>query len=296
MKVGQYKDSEQNGSGYRDTAILNRASSNSFDKIMDGQEDDDSITETSAMVEQQPEQEKGSTLNRILCCSGILLLLGGLGVGSYFLAINNRKNTSKSMATAATGAVFCQPVISDIHEPFLELHISAGHLNHKLDSVEVKKLEHAITDGYNAASGGCTDMYERFMVGSLLKNHNLTSNADEENNSDFSVEFNGMKTLILEFETVISCQGCPYVEAFSTNYPSSYAPVDDTTEANTTRQLLEDPLDASVIMTEIEKRIKQVLPQLGDITDASIRMEGSTMATMKLRGSSYVSSSMSYCQ
>ena len=301
MKVGQYKDDEKRS--YRDSRALDRASSNSFDKIMDGEDDDDSVTETSAMVEEQPERNNGNTMKRILCCSGILLLLGGVGVGSYFLAkhlMSEKQNInttlSSSTATAsnptATTPGFCQPDIGDIHEPLLELHVNAGHLAHfddsRLDSEQIKLLEHAVTDGYNAASGGCTDVFERFMVGSLLKSHNVTENVDGENENGFTVEFSGMKTLILNLETVISCQGCPDDEAFATNYPSTYASADSITN-NSTRRLMEDPLDAGVIIEEIEKRIKEVLPELGDVTDVSIRTNGNNMATMKLRGSSGVS-------
>lgn len=48
------------------------------------------------------------------------------------------------------------------------------------------------------------------------------------------------------------------------------------------RNLTSEPLDAGKIMEEIEKRIKEVIPELGDITKASIHIKSDGgVATMK---------------
>lgn len=87
------------------------------------------------------------------------------------------------------------------------------------------------------------------------------------------------KTLVLEFETVISCDGCTEDAAFASRYPSSYGPSSD---RRVLRNLASEPLDAGKIMEEIEKRIKEVIPELGDITEANIHIKSDGgVATMK---------------
>jgi hypothetical protein len=95
------------------------------------------------------------------------------------------------------------------------------------------------------------------------------------------------KTLILEFETVISCDGCNEDEAFASRYPSTYGPP---CHRRVLRHLVSEPLDAGKIMEEIEKRIKEVLPDPGDIIDAIIHTESDGgVAAMKQRTTNYVS-------
>jgi hypothetical protein len=289
MKVDRYADDESSEvEEYRDQRVLERAGESSYNKVTGQDEDDQSVTETSAML--NSDQKKTSVVGRLVCCCITLILLGGIGVGSYFLAthLKQKSTTSSSTVNKATEDVPCQPQLHDIREPLLELHINARQLNREINNKEANLLEHAITEGYNAAANGCTDQYERFMAGSILKNKTMIENIGESEEDGFDVVFGAMKTLILEFETVISCDGCNEDEAFASRYPSTYGPANSTDASGVRRNLAGEPLDAGKIMEEIEKRIQEVLPELGAITDATIHTESDGgVAKMKLRGSSH---------
>jgi hypothetical protein len=264
MKVDRYvadKNIGEDSEIYRDQAILDSIDKGEYE------EDQDSETEASTTVGQEGRK---SNRNRILCISVILVA----AVGSYFLA-SSLMNDSNTVTVMSSNA-YCQPDMGETYQPILELYISASHLNRQINAQQTSTLENAITEGYNIASGGCIDEFQRFMVGSILTNKTMIDNVADNG---------ATKTLILEFETVISCDGCTEEESFASRYPSSYDH-----SRRTVRNLANEPLDAGIIMTEIEKRFQQVLPALGDITHSTIRYDSDgTAATMKIRGADGVS-------
>jgi hypothetical protein len=108
----------------------------------------------------------GSKKRRILCFSGVaLVLILVISLGSY--GISNKK----TKAPALSSSNFCQPAsIKDTKEPFLELMLFAG-TNRLVNDMEAKFLENAVMEGYNEASGGCTDLYERWTYGESGQQH-----------------------------------------------------------------------------------------------------------------------------
>jgi hypothetical protein len=291
MKVDRYADDESSEvEEYHDQRVLESAGNSSYNKVIGKEDDDESVTETSVMSQSNQKQTK---VGRIACCCITLLAVGAVAVGSSFLAMHliggkaMSPQSSSSSASKAPEETLCQPQLSDIRESLLELHINAGRFNHTIDKKEANLLGNAVTEGYNAATGGCLDEFERFMAGSILKNETLIENLSDMDENDITVEFDAAKTLILEFETVISCDGCNDDEAFASNFPSTYGP---SSGRRALRHLASEPLDAGKIMEEIEKRIKYVLPDLGHITDAIVQTKSDGgAAASKERTTSLVS-------
>jgi hypothetical protein len=299
MKVDRYADDESSEvEEYHDQRILENAGKSSYNQVTGKEDEDEALTKTSTVSQSN---QKKAKMGRIACCCVSLVILGGVAVGSYFLAMNVKDGKSSSPTTTMTTATsssaskahedtFCQPELHDMREPVLELHINAGRFNRTIDNEETNLLEHAIKEGYNVAAGGCLDEFERFMIGSTLKNTALienVENVEESDENDSTVEVDATKTLVLEFETVISCDGCTEDEAFASRYPSTYG---SPSGSRVLQTLSSEPLDAGKIMEEIVKRIKDVLPDLGEITDAIIHAEtDGGVATIKKRTSSVVS-------
>jgi hypothetical protein len=269
MKVNKYAPADDEGSevpldNYHDNELLDRAGDK---QAVEGEDDDD--TETSSILKGADNTDQQTKRRRMLLIGGAILLVAGAVIGSYFLAtyIKSQKSASEH----------CELPIKDVREPLLEFNIEAGSFQRELNAAEIDGLERAITDGYNAASGGCTDEFKRFMVGSVLKQQSVVDNTFENGeNSAIAVEFDAQNTLLLQFETVISCDGCAPDNAFASKYPSSYD--------SGRRELRKSTLDAAVIMEEIERRVKDVVPELGDIIEAKIAaQQDGGVAQMKLR-------------
>ncbi|KAL3915806.1 MAG: hypothetical protein SGARI_008107, partial [Bacillariaceae sp.] len=107
-------------------------------------------------------QEKSTKKRRMLCYGGIiaLALILVVSLGSYGIA--NKRSAAATSSSSTSASTFCQPAgIKDTKEPFLELTLFAGS-NRLVNEMEAKFLENAVMDGYNEASGGCTDEYERW--------------------------------------------------------------------------------------------------------------------------------------
>lgn len=134
--------------------------------------DDDSVVEFSnnnVVVDQANDQQpvkralrdNGTAIKRgrLLCAGGLLLLLIiSVTVGGYAAA-------KKRSTVAMTSEAFCQPPsIKDTKEPILELTLFSG-MERLANGEEAKILERAVMEGYNEASGGCTDEYQRWIYG-----------------------------------------------------------------------------------------------------------------------------------
>lgn len=100
---------------------------------------------------------------RVLCFGGLALaLILVVSLGSYGIA---NKKSGTSTLSSMTSSAFCQPAtIKDTKEPYLELMLFADS-NRLVNDMEAKFLEDAVMEGYNEASGGCTDEYERWIYG-----------------------------------------------------------------------------------------------------------------------------------
>ena len=120
----------------------------------------------------QPEKPvPSSKKRRVLCFGGIALaLILVVALGSYGIA--NKKQSTAALSTSSTSTTtshFCQPAgIKDTKEPYLELTLFAGS-NRLVNEEEAKFLESAVMEGYNEASGGCTDEYERWTYGTCRR-------------------------------------------------------------------------------------------------------------------------------
>jgi hypothetical protein len=172
MKVFRYK--LQADSGLVDESVRQ---GQSFSHLSDDNADYDSVVEFSNndvndVVNNvddnqtiKPSIRKNSAGNkkgRLLCAGGLLLaLIISATIGGYVSA-------KKRSAVAAASAVFCQPPsIKDTKEPILELTLFSG-MERLVDGEEAKILERAVMDGYNEASGGCTDAFERWIYGTFI--------------------------------------------------------------------------------------------------------------------------------
>jgi hypothetical protein len=119
---------------------------------------------------QADEKESRSTTiktRHILGFGGLLLsLIVGVSVGGY--AIAKHRSEALTTVSASTFSTFCQPSsIKDTKEPLLELTLLAG-MDRLVNETEAKTLERAVMDGYNEASGGCNDDYERWIYGMFI--------------------------------------------------------------------------------------------------------------------------------
>jgi hypothetical protein len=73
-------------------------------------------------------------------------------------------------------------------------------------------MEAAVVEAYNAISGGCQDVYERFMYNASLINQTLIPELEGWNESG----------LVAEFRMTVSCWECPEDEAFASEFPTSF--------------------------------------------------------------------------
>jgi hypothetical protein len=105
------------------------------------------------------------TVRILVVCGFVIFVIVGVSVGGYEIA----KHRSEESITASTSVrSFCQPSsIKDANELFLELTLLAG-MDRLVNETEAKTLERAVMDGYNEASGGCNDDYERWIYGMYI--------------------------------------------------------------------------------------------------------------------------------
>jgi hypothetical protein len=111
----------------------------------------------------------GCKRGRLLCAGGLLLVLViGASVGGHTSVKEHSTMTSASRA-------FCQPSsIKDTKESMLELTLFSG-MKRLANEEEAKILERAVMEGYNEASGGCTDEFERWILGTFLVRKNSSA-------------------------------------------------------------------------------------------------------------------------
>lgn len=216
------------------------------------------------------------------------LAVTGAAVAGYLVAKKEDKDEINS-EYSITGE-FCQPgSIKDTREPLLELSLAAGRLNRLLTEEEKRVAEKSVLAGFNDASGGCTDPYERWMYGIVMVNQTLVPAhvaLEADGNSSLSHTFEEEYNMVLKFETIISCDNCTVNEAFASEYPPSFSATDDEDEEDASggrnrRHLTGSrvTLSAAAILENIERNFMAKLPDLGQIVEATILTENSGTST-----------------
>ncbi|KAG7372165.1 laminin G domain containing protein [Nitzschia inconspicua] len=248
-----------------------------FLHLFNGKNNDNSAAEFSNNSDQvdelvKPAAGKTGEMNhrgRLLRVGGLLLMLIiSTTIGRY---VTFRR---RSRMTASIGS-FCQPPsIKDTKEPIIKLTLFSG-MERLVDWEEAEILERAVMEGYNEASGGCRDEYERWIYGTKLVNQSLIPlyYVNRHENGTLSTTFAKEYTHVVQFQTVISCNGCSDEEAFASYYPESFG---DLTDDNFHRHLHLDEsrtLSAGLILNEIERKIAIAVPDIGRIGEVSISTE-----------------------
>jgi hypothetical protein len=278
MKVERHGNSDE-GEIVFDTHPMGGMGSNSFDQ------EGDNAYEPSKVSDQAP--PKKSRKGLYIASLVMVVALSGAAVAGYLVAKKDENvvNSQYSM----TGN-FCQPgSVKDTREPILELALTVGRMNRSVTAEEQKEIEKSVLAGFNDASGGCTDPYERWMYGIVMVNQTLTPHAAlaATGNSAISHTFVQQEYhMILKFETIISCNNCTEDEAFASNYPSSFSAVyddddEDEEDEGAGARALGDftgervQLSAAAVVENIERNLRARLPDLGQITEATILTHGS---------------------
>lgn len=214
-----------------------------------------------------------SRRNLYLGCCAMTLALAGAAVAGFLVATKEDERALNSQYSI-TGD-FCQPgSIKDTREPLLELSLSAGTMNRLVTDQEKKQLEKSVLAGFNDVSGGCTDEYERWMYGAVLVNQTLVNPhvaLEADGTGALSHTLTEEFTLLLQFETIISCDNCTEEEAFASEYPSSFSPVNE--NGGRARALSEGSdlhLSAARVLRYIDFNLRAAMPEIGRITDATI--------------------------
>lgn len=112
-------------------------------------------------------------------------------------------------------------------------------------------------------------------TGTKLVNQSLVPlyYVDRHENGTFTTTFAEEYTHVVQFQTVISCDGCSDEEAFASEYPESFG---DLTEDNLRRKLRLDGsriLNAGLVLNTIERKLNVAVPNLGRIGEVSISTE-----------------------
>ncbi|KAL3932375.1 MAG: hypothetical protein SGARI_003979, partial [Bacillariaceae sp.] len=227
---------------------------------------------------------------RALCLGGLALaLILVVSLGTYGIVSN--KLGASSTTSSLVSSAFCQPpTIKDTKEPYLELVLFAGS-NRLVDDMEAKFLEDAVMQGYNEASGGCTDEYERWIYAKMVnQSTEPLYYVREDMNGTMTTTFSEKYSHVIRFQTIISCDGCPDDEAFASEYPESFDGIDAGDERRALRFGGENfrPLSAGLVLSEIEAKITTAIPDLGRIGEATIMTESEETAK-HMRSSYYAS-------
>jgi hypothetical protein len=175
MKVSRYDKFDNNEGVEVSRQQHERGMSHQVD-LYGGDADDVASEADDQPLASSPSSSRKMSKGKVLCLTGLFLFLViGASVGGY-VARTSRSSASASSAVSEAeaddttaqpkGDVFCQPTsIKDTKAPFLEMNIASGELQRLLNETEGKELERAVMEGYNEASGGCNDEYERWIYG-----------------------------------------------------------------------------------------------------------------------------------
>jgi hypothetical protein len=170
---------------------------------------------------------------RCLWALAVLVLALIILFMSVFVSRNSHEKRAIAAAEAQAGT--CQPgvILKDTFEPRLRLIITG--LSEYPTADEVGVLEQAIAEGYNHASGGCSDEFERFMYQVTMVNQTLESHLVlTDKTTRLENIFEETSVLTTDFHTKISCDGCSSEVAFASEYPSSFGILTSTKRSRNT--------------------------------------------------------------
>ena len=160
--------------------------------------------------------------------SGALLLVVVLAASSavvgYFIF---KKKNDDTLSVESSMSEPCHLAVKDAHQPILEITLSAEQSKTMLTDTQAKEFETALLEAYNDASGGCSDEFKRWMYGTSIVDQSLKEHVVLENEGDSSIShtFDSEYSLVLQVETMISCDGCPDDLAFASQYPETFGDV-----------------------------------------------------------------------
>ncbi|KAL3924690.1 MAG: hypothetical protein SGILL_000890 [Bacillariaceae sp.] len=218
------------------------------------------------------------------------------------LLLSRNAKEQRAISAAQAEAASCQPgvIIKDTFEPRLQLIITG--LSEYPTHEETRALEQAISEGYNDASGGCSDEFERYMYQVSSVNQTLESHLVlTDKTTRLENIFEETSVLTTDFATKISCDGCSSEVAFATEYPASFGLLTSKTRARdpdagyrrdlaSSERNLEEPsapvvsgsLNAGRIIDAMERRARQALDGLESFREVTILIhhaDGSTAST-----------------
>jgi hypothetical protein len=203
-----------------------------------------------------------SRRKKVLRCGGIFILtVTFFALVGSFVAKKNDTAEGKS----------CQRgVVQETKTPQLEIYMTG--VSQLPSETEKHELEQAIADGYNEASGVCSDEYQRWMYSTSLVHlevHEKLVFTDQTTRLENA--FLDTPTLVTRFETKISCNQCADETAFSSIYPASFGGQEHG------RQLTNEALsrlDAADALTAMERAVRRVLPEFQGFLEANIITTG----------------------
>ena len=207
---------------------------------------------------------KNSRRKKVLRYGGILILaVTFFALVGSFLAQKYAKTEGQSQS--------CQlGVVQETKTPQLEIYMTG--VSQLLSETEKQEVEQALTEGYNDASGICSDEYQRWMYNASLVNQEVheklvfTDQATRLENA-----FLDTPTLVTRFETKISCNQCADETAFSSIYPAFFG------EQEHGRQLTNEAfsrLNAADALTAMERAVRRVMPDFQGFLEVNIITTG----------------------
>ena len=106
--------------------------------------------------------------------------------------------------------------LADLNENRLELSLKG--LTRPLSTAkEQEVVEQVVLEAYNEVSGGCRDIYERWMYQSNIVNQTIAAPTD-----DYDYDYGlSLPEVIVELEMDISCYDCPTEQEFASIFPTN---------------------------------------------------------------------------
>ena len=222
----------------------------------------------------------------------LVLFMAAVIAAATIGAMKSQESKAEKAASASMMQLeSCQAgIVQDTKQHKLEIYLRGP--TELIDSSMKTDLEVAISTGYNDASGGCLDQYQRIMYDVKLANQTIVRDlvlADKT--ESLSTLFEESTFLVAHFDTWISSRNCPEEEVFASRYPASFGNIISAQPANR-RSLeadlpvgsgigpsyrsrnLQTVLDAATVVLAIEKAVRQVMPEVQGFKEVTVMVSG----------------------
>jgi hypothetical protein len=235
---------------------------------------------------------------RCFLVGSLVLLMAAVVAAATIGALKSQESKAELAASASIMQLeSCQAgIIQDTKQHKLEVYMRGP--TELIGSSMKTDLEQAISAGYNDASGGCSDQYQRLMYDVKLTNQTMVRDLVlSDKTESLATLFEESTFLIAHFETWISSRKCPEEEVFASRYPASFGnivsaettfggdrknrrflesdlPVGSGSGPSYRSRNLQTVLDAATVLLAIEKAVRDVMPEVQGFKEVTIMVSG----------------------